>query len=86
MDGNDLVIDWMDLAPAPDSVLELAFCKCKKSKCILGKADEQCRVNRGLVCTDLYQCNKCDNMELHPNEGLEDEEVGDEAEENENED
>ena len=63
MEDNELAIDWMDLAPAPDSVLELAFCKCKRSKCKAENADDGCCANLGLQCTDLCQCKNCDNLE-----------------------
>ena len=61
MDDGELAIDWMDLAPAPDSIIELAFCKCKGTKCTPPDADDTCCASRGLRCTDLCQCRNCNN-------------------------
>ncbi len=62
MADDELTIDWMDLAPAPQSVLELAFCTCKKSKCKSPNTDDTCCASLWLRCTDMCQCNKCENM------------------------
>ncbi|XP_022102428.1 uncharacterized protein LOC110985607 [Acanthaster planci] len=47
-----------------DERLETLFCEveCKKSKCKAPNADENCCVSLGLVCTELCECNSCDNM------------------------
>ena len=53
-----LDIDWMDLKPAPDAVLELLSCSCPK----------QCRtpscvcIEHGLKCTDMCVVKHCDNF------------------------
>ncbi|KAJ8050300.1 hypothetical protein HOLleu_03446 [Holothuria leucospilota] len=55
---NNLVIDWMDRPPAPDSILEFVQCGCKKSKC----QQRNCScVQNGLPCTDLCHCSNCEN-------------------------
>jgi len=46
-----LGIDWMHGQPAPDSVLELLACKCKK-EC---KAGECICLYNGLKCTYMYK-------------------------------
>ena len=48
------------LPAAPSAVLELVSCSCKKSKCVGGNCS--CKT-ANLVCTDLCQCNECDNEE-----------------------
>ena len=63
---NDMDLDilWGDLPPAPDSVLELSNCRCKKTKCkaplasLKGKCS--CRQNN-VPCTDLCTCIGCEN-------------------------
>ena len=37
VEDGDISVHWMDLPPAPDSVLEFVHCSCKKSKCSQGK-------------------------------------------------
>ena len=59
-DGN-LIIDWMSLPSAPDSINELAYCNCKKSNCQAPKANDKCCVSLGLKCTALCQCKGCVN-------------------------
>ena len=56
-----LAIDWMDLSPAPDSILELVNCSCKKTKCATTKCT--CKTNK-LPCTDLCKCLDCENKSL----------------------
>ena len=46
---EDLEIDWTDDKPAPDSVIEMLACKCKKP-CAESACD--CHQNR-LPCTDV---------------------------------
>jgi hypothetical protein len=57
-DRECLVINWMNIPPAPDAVLELLSCKCTKScnapSCV-------CVVN-GLKCTDMCRLKKCTNQ------------------------
>ena len=49
---------WMDNQAAPDEILELVACDCKKEKCI-----EQCQcVLLQIPCTDVCKCeSKCHN-------------------------
>ena len=57
-DAQVLAIDWMDGASAPEAVLELLSCKCRKS-C---KAPQcPCVVNR-LVCSDMCTLKTCENQ------------------------
>ena len=55
-----LAIDWMELKPAPDSILELVNCSCQKIKC--AKIRCTCYSNK-LLCTDLCKCHDCENIE-----------------------
>ena len=54
-----LNIDWMDCSPAPDSILELLSCSCKKecmaSSCICLK--------NSLMCTDMFKIQTWSNYE-----------------------
>ncbi|KAL8594843.1 hypothetical protein ACOMHN_016084 [Nucella lapillus] len=59
VDGKDiLAIDWMNVQPAPDAVLELLACSCRKEctteVCV-------CLMN-GLKCTDMCKLQTCDNQ------------------------
>ena len=72
IDG-DLEIDWTDDKPAPDSVIEMMACKCKKP-CAESACD--CHANR-LPCADMCACN-CENT-LYDDEEEEDEEHYDES-------
>lgn len=62
-DDNILGIDWMDMEPAEQSILELTACSCKKSKCKFGEANDQCCASLGLACTELCTCKQCVNTE-----------------------
>ena len=56
-EDEGLVINWMSLPPAPDSILELINCKCKA-----GCDTRRCScLNEGLKCTDLCGCKNCTN-------------------------
>ncbi|XP_038073396.1 uncharacterized protein LOC119741635 [Patiria miniata] len=57
--GDDISIHWMDLPPAPDSVVEFAHCSCKKSQCTKGKCS--C-LEKKLPCTDWCKCTNCENI------------------------
>ena len=47
---------------APSHVVDLVQCYCPKSKC----RSYQCSCKRNkLVCTDLCQCNECDNYDVY---------------------
>ena len=64
IEGNDLVIDWMTLPPAPDSVMELAHCtgSCKKSTC--SDVSKCTCLENNVPCTDLCSCARknCSNI------------------------
>ena len=50
-------IDWMDLPPAPNGILENVQCACKTG-CISNRCS--CR-RANLKCTSLCRCNSCSN-------------------------
>ena len=50
----------MDLLPAPEAVLELVNCKCKKSKCQTRSCT--CFKNN-LRCTEACSCTDCANRD-----------------------
>ena len=60
-------IDWMDLPPAPDGILENVQCSCKKgcnsNRCSCRKAN--------LQCTSLCKCNSCSNCVVVHEDGAE---------------
>ena len=69
---DELVIDWTDEKPAPDAVIEMMSCKCKKP-CNL---QNQCSCHEnGLSCTDMCKCT-CENKV----DDDDDEDVGDDEE------
>jgi hypothetical protein len=55
---EQLVVDWMEGKPAPDAILELLSCNCKKqcssSRCVC--------VANGLRCTDMCRLQDCENQ------------------------
>ena len=60
---NELEIDWMNMQPAQESILELSTCTCKKSKCeVVGHASNNCCVFWGIPCTELCTCKNCCNI------------------------
>ena len=66
--NNELQIKWMSKKPAPDSLLEFMACGYKKSGCL----NRVCAcVAHGLKCTDLCDCNSCDNALLDETDTLE---------------
>ncbi len=74
-DEGKLVIEWMRGSPAPDAVLQLLSCKCKRS-CKL--PDCTCLSN-GLKCTDMCKLQTCSNQpsEEEPTAELTDSDDGD---------
>ncbi len=57
-DKNQLMIDWSDVAAAPDAVLPFLACKCSRS------CNEQtcpCIAN-GMFCTELCKLQTCSNQ------------------------
>jgi hypothetical protein len=62
-DQGDVLVNWMTLPPAPDSVLEFVHCKCTK-----GCENNRCScVKATLRCSDLCKCTNCKN-ELREND------------------
>ena len=57
-DEPKLVIDWMDVKPAPEAILELLSCNCSK-KCEAAKC--VCAAS-GLKCTDMCTLQECENQ------------------------
>eukprot|EP00794_Sanderia_malayensis_P014792 gene14792-16327_t len=58
INSDALEIEWMTKSPAPDSILELVSCNCKKAKCAM----QNCVcVSHGLKCTDMCGCTNCNN-------------------------
>ena len=53
-------IQWMLRKPAPDVVLDLVSCSCKKKRCV--SANCACK-SHGLPCTDLCGCIDCENKD-----------------------
>ena len=64
IEDGSLVVDWMTLPPAPDSVMELAHCtsSCKKSSC--NDASKCTCLKNKVPCTDLCNCatKTCSNI------------------------
>ena len=54
-----LVVEWMDIKAAPETILELLACNCAK-KCVAPKC--VCAAN-GLRCTDMCRL-ACENQEI----------------------
>ena len=73
MTDGSLQIDWMHEKPAPDALLGLVRCKCKKNKCQANTCD--CFA-LGYVCTSACSCKQCNNDEV--NVSNDDEDNGDE--------
>lgn len=57
-DSQVLSIDWMEKKPAPEAVLELLACKCKRS---CNSQSCPC-VAKGLKCTNIYALSNCENQ------------------------
>ena len=75
-DKGNVSINWMDLPPAPDGILENIECSCKK-----GCADNRCVcVKAKLSCTSVCKCIECVNGRKNGNE-LSDSEDGSKGEE-----
>ena len=53
-----LVVDWMDVKPAPEAILELLACNCSR-KCVSPNC--VCVAN-GLRCTDMCRLAQCENQ------------------------
>ena len=73
-DGK-LQIQWMLRKPVPDDLIELVSCNCRKSKC----SNNQCVCkSHGLPCTDLCNCDICENQSEDNNEDEYEDELEDE--------
>ena len=57
--SDDIQIDWMDMQPAPSTVLALMWCGCKT-----GCTSNKCRCKKnGLRCTGICTCStECENQ------------------------
>ncbi|KAL8604161.1 hypothetical protein ACOMHN_047373 [Nucella lapillus] len=53
-----LVVDWMDVRPAPEAVIELLACKCTRACTAL----ECTCIQHGLKCSDMCKLKECDNQ------------------------
>lgn len=56
-DDTNISIKWLDASPAPEEILELLNCLCKRS-C---KRETCCCIQAGLLCTEICTAT-CDNM------------------------
>ena len=74
--GDSITIRWLGSNPAPDEVLELLNCLCKR-KC---KSEDCVSIQAGLKCTDLCTA-KCDNMAKEHDPILVHEEIDEQIEE-----
>ena len=57
--SNSITVNWLTLLPAPQQLLELVSCSCKKG-CSTGLCS-CCR--NGMPCTDVCQCVDCTNRQ-----------------------
>lgn len=66
MNGSNLLIVLMDNKPAPEVVLQLLACKCRKvcelPSCVC--------LSSGLRCTDLCKLKDCGNQPLEDSEDV----------------
>ena len=73
---NELRIKWMEKAPAPEHLLKIVSCSCKKNNCTSHVCS--CR-KHSLSCTDICACLGCKNLE----ETVQEEELLNESSEDE---
>ena len=84
-DGQTVLeVDWCSLPPAPEQILELTNCTCKKGRCSVPKscgrtAQEKttCCSELGMHCTELCTCKEWNNCR---DEGPDDEGITDSEE------
>ena len=70
-----LEVVWMENLPAPESVLELITCDCRRLKC---NASCQCKI-LSLECTDICKCHaNCENVTYDDQSDSDDEEIEEE--------
>ena len=56
-----LNVHWMDNEPAPNEILELVVCECRRQKC----ADECQCLQLQIPCTDICKCkSECNNQNM----------------------
>ena len=67
--NETLSIDWMDGKPAPDAVLDLLSCVCKR-KCV---PNDCICITNGMKCTDMCKLPNCENR-IDEDENYEEEE------------
>jgi len=71
MNGDRLEVVWMENLPAPESVLELITCDCRRLKC---NASCQCKI-LSLECTDICKCHaNCENVSYNDESDTDDDE------------
>ena len=58
IESGDLMVKWLSKPYAPQKLIELTHCRCKKTQCLGGKCS--C-VGAGLSCTTLCKCEGCTN-------------------------
>ena len=72
-----LNVHWMDNEPAPNEILELVVCECRRQKC----ADEFQCLQLQIPCTDICKCkSECNNQNMTETDDFDetsDEEVSD---------
>ena len=79
-DGN-VTINWMDLPPAPDGILENIECSCKK-----GCASNRCAcLKANLSCTSICKCVACSNGKVNANQFSDSEGSSEDDEDSDNE-
>ena len=67
LEDNQLQIVWGTQEPAAESIVECVHCKCQK-----GYKTRRCSCYKsGLKCTELCQCNSCENSDILPDELIE---------------
>ena len=67
LEDNQLQIVWGIQEPAPESILECVHCKCQK-----GYKTRRCSCHKSdLKCTELCQCNSCENSDILADELIE---------------
>ena len=79
--NNDILeIVWMLNKPAPDEIIELISCSCRKNAC---KSNRCVCKSHSLHCTDLCSCDNsfCENFEKIPSSGNETSDEKDEDDE-----
>lgn len=65
-DAFNLLMDWMDNKPAPEVVLQLLACKCRK----ISELPSCVCLSSGLRCTDLCKLKDCGNQPLEDSEDV----------------